>query len=125
MRIHLLPVTAALLVAASVHAADRAPDAVLNDPESHVVVFENEHVRVIENLSAPGKSSPMHSHDPILIVSLSLARLKLTDRGEEPVIITLRPGEVLWLDSPEHSWEMLAGQLHVMGIEVKSAAKSR
>jgi hypothetical protein len=122
MRIYLLGLIAILLVAASAHAAERAPDAVLIDPESHVVVFENEHVRVIENISAPGKTSPMHSHGTMLIVSLDLARLKLTMPGQDPIILDLRPGQVMWIEDPEHAWELLAGQLHVIGIEVKSAA---
>lgn len=113
-----------LLAAASGHAADRAGDAVLVDPESHQVVFENEHVRVLENISSPGKTSPMHTHGTMLIVSLDRARLKLTQPGQDAVIFDLRPGQVMWIEDPEHAWELLAGQLHVIAIEVKSASKT-
>jgi len=124
MRSILLAVTAVILTAGSTFASERAPDGVIADPDSHVVVFENEHVRVIENISSPGKASPMHSHNTMLIVSVDLARLKLTVPGQEPMIVDLRPGQVMWMENPEHAWELLAGQLHVIAIEVKSAAQA-
>lgn len=104
--------------------ADRAGDSVAVDPDVHQVVLENDHVRVLEARAAPGRKSPMHSHPPILVVSLNSARMKFTlPDGSQP-ILDLRPGQVLWLDSPEHSWELLAGNLHVIGVEVKSAQKA-
>jgi hypothetical protein len=125
MRILMLAVTAGLFVGAGAAAADRAEDAVVLDPDSHVVVFENEHVRVIENFSGFGKSSsPTHSHNSMVVVSLEKTRLKMTVPGEAPFILDLRPGQALWLENAEHSWEILAGQLHVVAIEVKSAAKA-
>jgi quercetin dioxygenase-like cupin family protein len=123
MRTVMTLLAAALLAAGAAHADDRASrEATLVDRESHTVVFENEHVRVIENISAPGKTSPMHTHGSMVLVSIGLARLKLTLPDGEDMIFDLRPGQVLWMDNPEHSWEMLAGQLHVVAIEVKSAA---
>lgn len=124
MRTVLLAAMVAALATGSAHAAEHSRDAVLVDPDSHVVVFENEHVRVLENLSGLGKSSPMHTHGTMLVVSLDRARLKMTVPGEDPFIFDLHPGQVIWLDDPEHAWELLAGQLHVIAIEVKSATKS-
>lgn len=119
----LLTVTVAMLASGSIDATEHARDAVQLDPDSHQVVFENEHVRVVENLSSAGKTSPMHTHASMLIVSLDLARLKMTVPGGESFIVDLRPGQVMWMDDPEHAWEVLAGQLHVIAVEVKSAAK--
>jgi hypothetical protein len=125
MRVLMLAAMAGLCPGASALAADRAGNAVVVDPDSHVVVFENEHVRVIENFSGMGKSSsPMHSHNSMLVISLEKTRLKMTVPGEAPFILDLRPGQVLWLDDAEHSWEILAGQLHAIAVEVKSAAKA-
>jgi quercetin dioxygenase-like cupin family protein len=123
MRKIITALTASLLAIGATQADEHSREATVVDPESHVLVFENEHVRVIENISAPGKTSPMHTHDSFLLVSLSLARLKLTLPDGEEMIFDLRPGQVLWLDNPEHAWEMLAGQLHVIAVEVKSAAR--
>jgi|GEM_PF-4514163 len=119
-----LAVTIAMLALGHIQAAEHSREAVQIDPDSHQVVFENEHVRVIENLSSAGKTSPMHTHGSMLIVSLDLARLRVTLPGGESSIVDLRPGQVMWTDDPEHAWQLLAGQLHVIAIEVKSAAKS-
>lgn len=125
MRKWMLAAMAGSCLGTGAMAADRAEDAVMSDPDSHVVVFENEHVRVIENFSGFGKSSsPMHSHNSMVLVSLDKVRLKMTVPGDAPFILDLRPGQVLWLENSEHSWEILAGQLHVVAIEVKSAAKA-
>jgi hypothetical protein len=123
MRMKITALAAALLVMGTAQADDHSREATVVDPESHVVVFENEHVRVIENISAPGKTSPMHTHDSMLLVSLDRARLKLTLPDGEDMIFDLYPGQVMWLDDPEHGWEMLAGQLHVLAIEVKAATR--
>lgn len=114
----------AVLAAGGAYAEEASRDAVLIDPDSHRVVFENEHVRVIENLSSVGKKSPMHTHGSMLVVSLDRARLKMTVPDQDPFILDLHPGQVLWLDDPDHAWEILAGQLHVVAVEVKSAANS-
>jgi hypothetical protein len=124
MRMMLMAVTATILCAGSVHAAEHSRDAVLIDPESHQVILENEHVRVLENLSSVGKTSPMHTHGTMVIISLDRARLKFTPAGQDSMIFDLHPGQVMWLEDPDHAWEVLAGQLHVIAVEVKSAAKS-
>jgi len=104
--------------------AQRAKDSTIVDPDVHKVLLENEHVRVLDARVAPGMKSPMHSHPPILVVSVGSARIKFTlPDGSQP-IVDLRPGQVLWLDGVEHSWELLAGNLHVIGVEVKSAQKA-
>lgn len=102
-------------------AAQKSPDSTLADPDVHQVVLENEHVRVFEARAAAGARSPMHSHPPFVIVSVGSARLKLTLPDGQKQILDLRPGTVLWLNGAEHSWELLAGELHAVGVEVKSA----
>ena len=112
-------------VAAALAAAQKAPDAVIIDPDVHHVVMENDHVRVFEARAAAGARSPMHSHPPFVLVSLGSARVKLTLPCGETQILDLRPGTVLWLEDAEHSWELLAGQLHVVAVEVKSVRAAK
>ncbi len=101
--------------------AQKVKDAVAVDPDVHNVVLENEHVRVFEARAGGGAKSPMHSHPPFVLASLGSARVKLTLPDGSKQILDLRPGTVLWLENAEHSWELLAGNLHVIGVEVKSA----
>lgn len=108
-----------------VAAAQRARDAVAIDPDVHNVLMENEHVRVFEARASHGRKSPMHTHPSLVLVSVGSARVKLTLTDGKTSILDLKPGQVMWLENPEHSWELLAGDLHVVAIEVKSAQKGQ
>lgn len=105
--------------------AQKSKDATIVDPDVHHVVLENEYIRVFEAVAAPGRKSPMHTHPPFLLVSLRSARLKMTLPSGDTQIFDLRPGQVLWLEGAEHSWELLGGDVHVIGVEVKAAAAAR
>jgi hypothetical protein len=67
----------------------------------------------------------MHSHPPLLLVSIGSARVKVTAPDGTKQILDLRPGMVVWRDNVEHSWELLAGELHVVAVEVKSAQAAK
>lgn len=102
----------------------RAPnDPVTVDPAHHHVILENDHVRVFEVLASPGAKSPMHLHSPFLLISMGRARARLTLPDGNTAILDLLPGQALWLEDAAHSWEMLSGQLRVIGVEVKAAAR--
>jgi quercetin dioxygenase-like cupin family protein len=94
-------------------------DAVAVDPTHHHVILENDRVRVFEAFASPGAKSPMHTHPPFVLVSLGKARMRMTMANGEKVIFDLNPGQVLWMENAEHSWEVLAGQPHVIAVEVK------
>lgn len=104
--------------------AQTSRDAVAVDPTHHHVILDNEHVRVFEVLAGLGARSPNHTHPPTALVSLGTARLRMM-MGSNPVIFDLHPGQVVWLDSAEHSWELIGGSAHVIGIEVKAARQGR
>jgi len=98
-------------------------DAVALDPAHHHVIMENPRVRVFEVLAAPGDKSPMHTHPPLVAVSLSKARLRMTTPDGKSSIFDINPAQVLWMENVEHSWELLAGQVHLVAVEVKGSAK--
>ena len=106
--------------------AQKSKDSTIVDPDVHQVVLENDQVRVLEARAAPGWKSPMHSHPPLLLVSLGSARLKFHTPEGQTQIVDFRPGTVLWRDKPfEHSWELLAGDLHVVAVEIKAARAAK
>ena len=105
--------------------AQKSKDATIVDPDVHQVAFQNDHVRVLEARATVGTKSPMHSHPPLLVVSIGTARVKFTSPDGTKQILDLRPGMVLWLDGVEHSWELLAGEIHVVAVEVKSALTAK
>jgi hypothetical protein len=97
-------------------------DSTIVDPAVHQVVFENDHVRVIDARAAHGWKSAMHSHRPMLVIVLGSGRQKVTSPDGTTQIVDLNPGTVVWRDDPlDHAWELLAGEVHVLLVEVKSA----
>ncbi len=119
--VSLLSLSLVLVGLSAVH-AEMSPDSTVADPEAHQVMLENDHVRVLRAMASAGHKSPMHSHPPTLVVSLGTARARLTLPDGSQQMIDLYPGMILWFDGgAEHSWELLAGELNVIGVEVKAA----
>ena len=110
--------------------ADRAArvessDSTIVAPEVHQVLFENEHVRVIDARAAQGSNVAMHSHPPMLFIGLGSGRQKVTWPDGTTQIVDLNPGAVVWQEEPfEHAWELLAGEVRVLLVEVKSAQRA-
>jgi hypothetical protein len=81
-------------------------DSTIVDPDVHQVVFENEHVRVIDARAAHGWKSAMHSHPPMLVIGLGSGRQKVTAPDGETQIVDLNPGMVVWRDDAfNHAWD--------------------
>jgi len=116
--------TGALVISYSAAAfAQGAGDAVSVDPDVHNVILDNEHFRVFDARASQGAKSPMHSHPPTVIISVDKTRFRMTLPDGKSTILDLNPGQVIWLEGARHSWELLAGELHVIGVEIKSAQK--
>ncbi len=104
--------------------AQEAGDAVSVDPDVHNVILDNEHFRVFDARASRGTKSPMHAHPPTVLISVGTTRLRATSPDGESAIFDLNPGQVLWMEGAQHSWELLAGELHAIGVEIKSAQKA-
>jgi hypothetical protein len=104
-------------------ASAQPSDAVSVDPDVHNVIFENEHVRVFDARASKGTKSPMHSHPPMVLVSLDTTRFRMTLPDGKVSLFDMNPGQVRWVVGARHAWELLAGELHAIGVEIKSAQK--
>ncbi|GAA2997202.1 hypothetical protein [Streptosporangium longisporum] len=106
--------------------AQKPRHATVVDPDAHQVLFENEHVRVIQARASHGWESAMHSHPPMLVVNLGSGRQKVTWADGTTQLVDLNPGAVVWQDEGfDHAWELLAGEVNVVLVEVKSANAER
>lgn len=123
MKVFFSPILIAVAGLASPGFAQMPPDAVSVDPVVHNVILENEHIRVFDARASRGAKSPMHSHPPRVLISVGKARFRITSPDGKSSIVDLNPGQVLWWESVQHSWELLAGELHAIGVEIKSAQK--
>jgi quercetin dioxygenase-like cupin family protein len=121
-RVPRTPAVATMLVlGAAGLGAQEVKDSTVADPDAHQVAFENEHVRVLRVLAEAGYRSAMHSHPPLLVVSLGTGRVKMTLADGSKRIVDLSPGQSFWIDSTQHAWELLAGEVDVVAVEVKAA----
>jgi hypothetical protein len=120
-RILLVAIAFCLGLGVATALAQRPREATQVDPEVHHVAMENDHVRVLEVRAPVGYTSPMHSHPPVLAVSIGSGRLKITSQDGQSQIVDTRPGMVFWFDDARHTWELLAGTHHFIAVEVKAA----
>jgi hypothetical protein len=102
-------------------------DAMIAAPEHHHVLFENEHVRVLDTRLPPGERTPVHAHEwPAALYVLSWS--DFLRRGEGGTILVdsrerAAPpeGSGLWIDPlPPHYVENVgSANLHIIAVEVK------
>jgi len=101
--------------------AQTAGNAVDVDPEIHRVILDNEYFRAFDARASAGAKSPMHTHAPMVLVCIGMARFRITTPDGKTSILDFDPGDVFWVTGAQHSWQLLAGELHAIGIEIKSA----
>jgi len=103
----------ALLAAFGVGREAFAQDAARTNPRSYKVVFENDHVRVLEYLSRPGLGlcgRGKHSHPPHLNVLLTDAKAKITMPDGKTFVGENKAFDVFWEDAVTHTVENIGGR---------------
>ena len=104
------------------YSPDMNQDPVETNPALYRVVFENERVRVLEYVDAPGDKTVEHRHPDSVMVTLSSFRRRLTANGRETAV-ELPAGQARWLPAQAHSGENIgAGATHALFVELKEPA---
>lgn len=104
-------------------------DALIAAPKHHTLLFENEHVRVLDTRIAPGDTVPLHTHcwpSTLYIESWSDC-VRRDENGR--VLMDSRAtgsphvGSAVWSgDLPPHTLENVGDQeLRVISVELKTA----
>lgn len=109
-------------------------DAVVAAPDSHNVLMENEHIRVVEVVIPPGEKEPIHTHRwPSVILVDQAARIRYYDEDENVAYESQErgsnnnaessPPEIEWME-PErpHAVENIDTiPYHAFRVELKNA----
>ena len=98
-------VAATLLTTSAIYASTRpAPsqDVTKVAGDSHRVIFENEHVRVLAVDMKPGQIAPMHSHPDSVSYYLTDGKLKITLPGGKSMERNPKAGNAGWSDATTH-----------------------
>lgn len=80
------------------------PDPVNTNPDLYSVAFENDRVRVLRYRDRPGDRTQPHHHPDSVMITFSDFERRL-HHGDRSVDVSLRSGEVRWLDAQEHAGE--------------------
>ncbi len=97
-------------------------DPVVTNPALYSVLFENDRVRVLEYIDAPGTVSVPHHHPDSVMVTLSAFSRRLSS-GDQ-TFDTLQPaGTARWLAAQNHYGENTGDtDTHVIFVELKEPA---
>ena len=105
---------------------DRVPaqDVVKVSPETHTVLLDNEHVRVLDVHAKPGQMVGMHSHPASTLYYLTDGNLKITYPDGRTEERTVKAGTAVWSNAVTHAVENVGpNDFHEVHIELKDAAK--
>jgi quercetin dioxygenase-like cupin family protein len=102
----------------------RAQDVVKVSPETHKVLLENEHVRVLDVHAKPGEKVGMHSHPASTLYYLTDGKLKITYPDGRTEERTVKAGTSVWSEAVTHAVENVgANDFHEVHTELKSVIK--
>ena len=103
-------------------------DAMTAAPDHHIVLFENERVRVLDTRLGPGEQTPVHAHEwPAALYVLSCSDF-VRRAPDGTVLVDSRAtgtppasGMALWLPplEPHYVTNVGNGDLRIIAIEVK------
>ncbi len=98
-------------------------DPALSNPDMYKVVFENEHVRVLEYLDHPGDRTTPHVHPGSVMYTLSNFRRRLYGGDGQTRDVEMAAGTTGWLPAQEHAGHNIGEtDTHVIFVELKEHA---
>jgi beta-alanine degradation protein BauB len=100
-------------------------DPASTDPDKYQVVFENEHVRVLEYVDHPGDRTHLHAHPDSVMYTLSSFRRRLYDSDGGTRDVDIAAGTTGWLPAQQHAGHNIGGSdTHVIFVELKGQASA-
>jgi quercetin dioxygenase-like cupin family protein len=100
-------------------------------PDHHLVLMENDQIRVLETRLGPGEQTPLHTHEwPGALYVLSWSDFVRRDASgailvdSRAMAPTPKSGDALWLPplAPHQVENVGEHDLHIIAIELKQAA---
>ena len=96
-------------------------DPVTTNPSHYSVIFENDHVRVLEYLDQPGDRTTPHEHPDSVMVTLSSFRRRLYS-GDAERDVEIPAESTSWLPAQQHAGHNIGETpTHVIFVELKDS----
>lgn len=100
-------------------------DPACTDPDKYRVVFENEHVRVLDYTDRPGDRTSLHAHPDSVMYTLSSFRRRLYGANGESRDVDIESGTTGWLPAQRHAGHNIGdSETRVIFVELKGRAAS-
>jgi beta-alanine degradation protein BauB len=97
-----------------------AQDPAVVAPKAIKVKFENERVRVLEDISEPGDVEPMHSHPANVVYVITGGKVRFTFPDGTTNEAELKAGDTLFRDPVVHASANIGKtQVHLIIVELK------
>lgn len=94
------------------------------NPDQYKVIFENEHVRVLEYTDEPGTVTKPHAHPDSVMYTLSSFRRRIV-QGDAEREVDLQAGTVGWLPAQQHHGENIGDtDSHAIFVELKRSTET-
>jgi len=100
-------------------------DPVVSNPNFYKVVFENEHVRVLEYFDEPGQHTTPHEHPDSVMYTLSSFQRRLHTGDGHIRDVEIPAGTTGWLAAQQHAGHNTGEtNTHVIFVELKGSRAS-
>jgi hypothetical protein len=93
-------------------------DPVKLDGEHHIVLIDNDRVRVFRTILEPHKKSPMHEHPHYVVVYLTELHTSMKLADGRVIDNPRHPGDIAWRDALKHQTEQM-GDKTAMEIQIE------
>ena len=85
----------------------------------YTILFENEHVRVVDHILKPSEKEPIHHHPPMYVYFLEDAKLRVSIANDSVIERTFSKGQKLKAKDLVHSIENIGdSEFHSLLIEL-------
>ena len=96
-------------------------DPVVTNPMHYKVIFENEHVRVLDYTDQPGDRTTPHEHPNSVMYTLTSFRRRLSSGGGERDV-DISAETTSWLPAQQHAGHNIGDTpTHVIFVELKNS----
>ena len=115
----------AVAVVAALADSAKAQDVMAVAANHYKVLVDNTHVRVVENVLAPGDKDPVHTHAAGWYYVTVPGKMKVVHADGKSEIWDAKVGEAGWMEAegPHTSENVGTAPMGFILVEVKSAAK--
>ncbi len=93
-------------------------DPVKLDPQHHIVVLDNDRVRVLRTILEPHLKAPMHEHPHYVVVYLTGLHTTMLMADGRNIDNVRKPGEIAWREALKHATENV-GERTAIEIQIE------